>query len=165
MANVQIGGLTLDTTLAATDKIPYEDGATGETKYTTADSILPPGSVEFADLLATIFSGQITSATNGGTAGGTMKYINLGGIKLLWGLSVAVSVGAGASVAATVNFPTSFFTGGTTPYILDTLANPTVSAQQFIYSNNISNTGVTLNISNNAGATTTAQHSYLVIGQ
>jgi predicted secreted protein len=48
----------------------------------------------------------ISSQANAGTAGGTMYYINLGGIKLLW-----VSI-TGASAATTygVTLPTSFFT-------------------------------------------------------
>jgi hypothetical protein len=45
---------------------------------------LNAGSVTFAKLLSTIFSGQVQSQANSGTAGGTIYWVNLGGIKLLW---------------------------------------------------------------------------------
>lgn len=43
------------------------------------------GQLGFNALLSTIFSGQIQSFSNPGTGGGTIKYINLGGIKIGWG--------------------------------------------------------------------------------
>ena len=66
------------------------------------------GGIGFAKLLSTIFSGQVTTLTNTGTAGGTMYYINLGGIKLLWGKTASKSVGNGGATW-TVTLPTSFF--------------------------------------------------------
>ena len=68
---------------------------------------LPSGSITFADLLSTIFGGQVQSVANSGTAGGTIYYINLGGIKLLWGASSsALAVGT----TYTFDFPTFFTT-------------------------------------------------------
>lgn len=43
--------------------------------------------IGFAKLAATIFSGQVTATTNAGGGGGTLNYVNLGGIKLAWGLT------------------------------------------------------------------------------
>lgn len=53
----------------------------------------------------------VSNQVNAGTAGGTMYYINLGGIKMLWGQSSSI---AGASLTNGSNwgvtFPASFFT-------------------------------------------------------
>jgi hypothetical protein len=51
------------------------------------------------------FSPGVSSQANAGTAGGTMKYIDLGGIKMLWMTGGAVPTGT----PKTVTFPTSFF--------------------------------------------------------
>jgi len=59
----------------------------------------------YLGLLSTIFSGQVLTQANAGTAGGTMYYINLGGIKLLWGNTA--SVGSGNW---NITLPTGFFT-------------------------------------------------------
>lgn len=56
--------------------------------------------------LSNAYTGGVASQANAGTAGGTMKYINLGGMKVLWGRT-AVMNGTGTF---TVTFPTSFFT-------------------------------------------------------
>lgn len=72
---------------------------------------LPNGSIDFANLLATIFSSQVTTASNPGGGGGTYYYINLGGIKLLWGTLANSVTGTGFqnSGLLAVTFPTSFF--------------------------------------------------------
>lgn len=66
------------------------------------------GQLGFAALLSTIFSGQVQSQANAGTAGGTMYYINLGGIKLLWMVSGNVT-GTSSGPTYGVTFPTNFF--------------------------------------------------------
>lgn len=69
--------------------------------------------VTYAKLLTTIFSGQVTTYTNPGTAGGTNSffYINLGGIKLFWGktASIAISGTGFQSTAKVITFPVGFF--------------------------------------------------------
>jgi hypothetical protein len=80
-----------------------------------AANALQAGSVSFANLLSTIFSGQLISYSNAGSAGGTFYYINLGGIKLMWGVTSTVTIsgsGAQQSGAVTINLPVSgsFFT-------------------------------------------------------
>jgi hypothetical protein len=69
------------------------------------------GKVDFAALLSTIFSGQVQSQANAGSAGGTIYYVNLGGIKIAWGLTANQTIGGAAPASAPVGitFPTSFF--------------------------------------------------------
>jgi hypothetical protein len=69
------------------------------------------GKVDFASLLSTIFSGQVQSQANAGSAGGTIYYVNLGGIKLAWGLTANQTIGGAAPASAPVGitFPTGFF--------------------------------------------------------
>lgn len=52
------------------------------------------------------FTGGVASQANAGSGGGTMYYINLGGLKMLW----MVTAGTTASTTYQVTFPTSFFT-------------------------------------------------------
>ena len=67
---------------------------------------IPAGSIDFTALLSTIFSGQLQSFTNSGTAGGTGYYIDLGGIKIVFGTT---SLGAFASgTYYTFNYPIVF---------------------------------------------------------
>lgn len=65
------------------------------------------GAITFAKLLSTIFSGQIQTYTNTGDGGGTGYYINLGGLKLCWGLTGSMTVaGIGAK---NISLPVGFF--------------------------------------------------------
>lgn len=86
----------------------------------TAVPVLPASTVTFANLLSTIFSGQVQTQANAGTAGGTMSYINLGGVKLLWCLSATNLVSGASANAYTFTLPTSFFStityAGSTSY-------------------------------------------------
>lgn len=66
------------------------------------------GQLGFAALLSTIFSGQVQSQANTGTAGGTIYYINLGGIKLAW-CNTASFATTTSSTNVTVNWPAGFF--------------------------------------------------------
>lgn len=68
---------------------------------------LQTGSVNFANLLSSIFSSQITTYSNPGSAGGTnsLFYLNLGGIKLFWGTTAPFGTGT----TADITFPVGFF--------------------------------------------------------
>ena len=55
------------------------------------------------------FGINVLSQVNTGSAGGTMYYINLGGIKMLWG-QTAANVASAAGPSFGITFPTSFFT-------------------------------------------------------
>jgi len=59
----------------------------------------------FAGLGGTGLSNSVQSQANTGTAGGTMYYINLGGIKLCWGSTAALGTSN-----FTITLPTGFFT-------------------------------------------------------
>jgi hypothetical protein len=55
--------------------------------------------------LSSGYSGGVASQANAGSAGGTMYYINMGGLKMLWIITTAST----ASTTYSVTFPTSFF--------------------------------------------------------
>lgn len=88
---------------------------------------LSAGSVNFANLLVTIFTDQVQTQVNAGTAGGTMWWVNLGGIKILWGLGASVSVGTGGD-GYTFTLPT-FFTSIQT--VMATAINVSVDGRQY----------------------------------
>jgi hypothetical protein len=78
-----------------------------------AASNLAANAVTFPKLLSTIYSGQVQTYTNTGSAGGTFSYINLGGIKLFWGITNVQSIsgtGPQQGSAVSIIFPPSFFT-------------------------------------------------------
>ncbi len=77
---------------------------------TVLQNFTATGLVNYADLLSTIFSGQLQTYALTGTAGsGTGHYINLGGIKWCFGItSPAIAVTSGS--AYWINMPTNFFT-------------------------------------------------------
>lgn len=70
--------------------------------------------ITYAKLLSTIFSGQVTSATNSGTGGGDINYINLGGIKIAWGTTAQVA-GTGNKTMVLPSFFTAIKAGTVTP--------------------------------------------------
>lgn len=123
-------------------------------------STMAPGAVAYANLLSTIFSGQVTTYTNTGSAGGSFSYINLGGVKILYGLTTANSVGTGGS-NITVNLPSSFFSS--IKYASATVNTVTVEARQNVYISNATTSAIQLSIyANNNGATQTT--ALLIIG-
>ncbi len=77
---------------------------TANNGLTVANNFTATGLVNYADLLATIFSGQVNSYTNTGSAGGTFYYINLGGLKLLFGVTAV-----GSPTSFVINYPAGFF--------------------------------------------------------
>lgn len=54
-------------------------------------------------------SSLVTSYVNSGSAGGTFYYMNLGGVKMLWGSSGTVAAGAVGQTSVVVTFPSGFF--------------------------------------------------------
>lgn len=97
MGNISTG------TISASGLISANGGLT----IPSTASFSAPGLVTFADLLSTIFSGQVTSYTNTGTGGGTAYYINIGGFKVNWGI-FANAVNAYNSSNLTVNFNNAY---------------------------------------------------------
>jgi hypothetical protein len=101
----------------------------------------------------------VNSQANAGNAGGTMYYINLGGIKILWGVSTTIST---TTTATQYNFtlPTSFFTtvqyAGATAYPISADAKQTTNIATY----STSNVGVYMWAATNA----TCQVTIMVIG-
>lgn len=106
-----------------------------------------------------------SSQTNAGTAGGTMNYINLGGLKILWGITGSLTSQNGSNY--TITFPSSFFTAAPTLAIA-AVESMNATAAQMVGVNasaSLSTTGATLTTGNVAGSTFTGQQfSYLFIG-
>lgn len=121
------------------------------------------GTIDYANLLSTIFSGQVNSYTNSGSAAGTFYYINLGGIKILYGRTGQLSTSAGVLGTWTVDWPSSFFTSG--PYVQLTLVALGGTALQTLYDDTTpTTTGTTVAIHNNDSTAGTAYIDVWAIG-
>lgn len=72
-----------------------------------AGNALLGGSVTYANLLSTIFSGQVTNYNNGSGMGTYSQYLNLGGVKIMWGASGAVGTST-TPASGTLYLPTFF---------------------------------------------------------
>lgn len=125
-----------------------------------AASALQAGSVNFNNLLSSIFSSQVTTFANGGTFGGTFSYVNLGGIKILWGLTAAQAVGTGGA-SGTVTLPGSFFS--TLQYVAPSMNILATEVKQWCYIASQSTASITVGIqSTTNGSTQTV--ALLIIG-
>lgn len=109
--------------------------------------------------LASGATGGVTTYTNPGTAGGTNTffYINLGGIKLFWGLTAAVNDNTSGSLTYTVTFPVSFFS--TVQSVTANMANMTVDGRQYVAVSGVSAVGATFTPV--AGTTTSTGQFYV----
>lgn len=106
---------------------------------TVGSSQIVNNSIAFTDLLSTIFSGQLATQVNAGTAGGNLYWINLGGIKIMWGIGASQAVGTGGATF-TFTLP-AFFT--TITVAMPTMGVITVSGRQ---STTLNSTPTTSNI-------------------
>lgn len=120
------------------------------------------GQLDFGALLSTIFSGQVTTYTNPGTAGGTNTffYINLGGIKLFWG-ATANQTSNNAAPSYAVTLPAGFFNSVQAP--VATAVNMTADGRQYVAVSAFSTVTVTMSFNAPNGAATTAA-SLILIG-
>lgn len=175
-ASTGTGGVVLATSPTTTNEIltgqptisdftNAQHGHTGASSGGTlnAANALQSGSVNFANLLSTIFSGQVTTYANPGSAGGTFYYINLGGIKLFWGQATSVN-GIAATVSYVVTFPVGFFS---TVQCCQALLGPNASFNGQVINiggNAFTTTSVTINITSPAGTTGTETAQIFVIG-
>lgn len=101
----------------------------------------------------------VQTQTNTGTSGGTINYINLGGIKIAWGKTAAVSTST-TPQQYTITWPTSFFSTIQT-YLV---AVYTVSITQQQYATGQSTNITTGQITFTSNNTATATGSFLAIG-
>lgn len=120
----------------------------------------------FTALISTIFSGQVTTYTNPGSAGGTNSffYINLGGIKLFWGTTASIAVVGAAPQSSTgaITLPASFFTT-----IQSVLVTPGVQVNtQYLYANvqAASTTTITVQLLEHNGSNGSAPIYAFVVG-
>lgn len=128
----------------------------------TGKVLLPDNTVTYGDLLTTIFSGQIATAANAGTAGGTTNYLNLGGLKICWGLTAVITTTAGGFTDPTVVFPTTY---AAAPVALTDATAHTSAAKQFSYTPALpSTTGMTTRLQNVDAAGGTARIHWLTVG-
>jgi phosphotransferase system HPr-like phosphotransfer protein len=112
-------------------------------------------------LMGSGLANAITSYTNTGSVGGTFYYVNLGGIKLLWGTTTGQSVSGGNGITNyPINFPASFFTANPT-VIPGALAN----GQQYVIGGSATTSGVTIIVQNAQSIAVTNEYvSIFVIG-
>ena len=133
---------------------------------TITNAQIAPGGINFANLLTTIFGGQVTSYTSTGQGGGTGYYINLGGIKLVWGTQGSAVIGSipanSTTAAQTVSYPAGFFT--TVQFSNVMLSYTGTAAQQYISGSAISTNGTLYFITNTTAAVVQAGISWLAIG-
>lgn len=97
---------------------------------TVGSSQIIDGSVAYLDLLSTIFSGQIQTGSNSGSAGGTTNYLNLGGVKICWGTTSGFAINAGTEISKQVNFPTTY---SSSPIAFVTVATLSGVADQIVW--------------------------------
>lgn len=122
------------------------------------------GAITYAKLLSTIFSGQISTTANAGTAGGTINYLNLGGLKLMYGRTATFTLTASAQTIATITFPVTFITA---PTLVTTSSNEATSVA--VKSGNQTTpttTGASLELTSTTGGvvTATALIDWIAIG-
>lgn len=150
------------TNLSGSDLAAGTITATQIANATITSTQIASGTIDYANLLSTIFSGQVTSYTNAGSAGGTFYYINLGGVKLLWGITADI-IGGTSPTTYYVTLPSSFFT--TVQSALLTVGpNNTTNQQSVTFAaGGVSATSLSINLW--ASTTTTAEPvNVLVIG-
>jgi hypothetical protein len=121
---------------------------------------LPDETITFAELLSTIFGGEVTAGTNAGTAGGTVNHINLGGIKLAWGITDSWSTTTTPASKA-VTLPSSFFTTITGSLISP--STPATTAQLVGNIASISTSTLSIYLWNTTGSGS-GKASWLVLG-
>lgn len=96
---------------ATTDTLTNKTIDAASNTITNLDaSTLAESAVTYAKLLSTIFSGQVQTYTNTASCGGTFYYVNLGGIKLVFGTTNSISTAAGGATSFSINMPSSFLT-------------------------------------------------------
>lgn len=77
-----------------------ENDNISDTAAIATSKLADDAGITYAKLLSTIFSGQVQSQANAGTAGGTIYYVNLGGIKLAWGMTGSLTASGAAPASS-----------------------------------------------------------------
>lgn len=137
-------------------------GANHDHSNATGGGGLGAGIITYANLLATIFSSQLTTYTNPGSAGGTSSFFygNIGGIRLFWGVTANQTSSSGGNTY-TITLPVGFF--NTIQTITTSPINMTSDGRQFATIPNFSTTTISLTIVSPNGAAGSA-FSVFVVG-
>jgi len=106
-----------------------------------AGSKISPASLPLAALVQT--------QSNGGTAGGTFSYINLGGIKMLWINSATNLTTTTSPTSYSFTLPTSFFSSITS--VTAVASVPTTLANQFATISTISTSTIAVYLTSPSG--------------
>lgn len=110
-------------------------------------------------------SGSVQTLANAGDAGGTLYYVDLGGIKMCWGTTASIAVSGaspGASGTKNITLPAGFFS--TLQSV--TLTTGPATNTQYILPTNISQSTATLQVQivQFNGSNGAAVINFLVIG-
>ena len=110
--------------------------------------------ITFATLASTIFSGQINTYTTTGISGAG-NYINLGGMKIAWGITASQNI---STAAYNISMPSSFFSS-TPTFAIAVAFNPAASTD-VVVATGISSTNLSIFV----GTSAVQQVTWLVIG-
>lgn len=127
-----------------------------------ADAVILARHLATGAVSATKLGLTVQSFVNTGIGGGTFYYINLGGIKLMWGVTGNINVSAGSNAAYQVLPPANFFTS--VQHALSNAANMTAVAEMYTNIASVSTTNVNGYISNRTTSAGTAGVSVFIIG-
>ena len=125
------------------------DGTLKNNSVTTP--AIADNTITYIKLLSTIFSGQLTTYTNPGTAGGTFYYGNIGGIKIFYGKTQSNAVGTGGA-SYTITLPVGFFS--TIRYSAPTVDTYTVDDRQWASTVTVTTATYTLGIKSSSNGST-----------
>ncbi len=152
--NRMVDGLMISHNQDGTIKGPSVVTAlTGQTlpANTVTTPAIADGAVAYAKLLSTIFSGQLTTYTNPGTAGGTFYYGDIGGIKIFYGKTQSNAVGTGGA-SYTITLPVGFFS--TIRYSAPTVDTYTIDDRQWATTVTVTTATYTLGIKSSSNGST-----------
>lgn len=153
------------TTPATTDWYVLQKSSNNQTSRISGENLIPPTSVKspMLGLSAAIdATNGVKSQVNVGAAGGTMYYINLGGIKMLWGRGAALTVGGAGFTLVGFTLPTGFFTTVQSNNVCIDAESP-ANTGNFMYISSANST-TTLVVTLKSAAATTVTFSIFVIG-
>lgn len=143
-------------TNAATGNAPRIAATGGDTNLNLKIAAKGTG---FLDFETSILTGVVSQA-NAGSAGGTIYKLNLGGIKICWGITADISTST-ATPGKIVTFPASFFT--TVQYLGVTPTDMTSTGNQYGAIAGYTTTDMTIYIYCQSG-TGTAKATFYAIG-
>lgn len=126
--------------------------AANDAAFNSGGGVLPTG---------LSLSGSITTDTNPGSGGGTRNFLNLGGLKICWGLTaVSTPITINSNITQGITLPTTY---SSTPIAYVTSHIPGDNRISAVVSG-LTTTTLSLLLQNNNGGTASSQGSWLVIG-